>query len=377
MTTYFSGFETTERESLFDTLSILEPAECPLIRSLPSTSVDRRFVEFPIDRYFQSSDNIRSPSAPHTNTRLEGDDWVEDGTDYPTRLRAIAEINHFSKKMSNSDIIARIAGVNNNFDYRSHQLFVKLMNNIENVLMYGTGSPETSGEDGQSDERRTLGLLFWSAWTGLERMHGAGTLSDITDPYGVQIPSDFWSTFFNANHANLSRSMLFNKILASAKRAGTDINGMVFHVGYKLKNLIADFGITPAGAEINNRNVDASGLMTYDSIDWIRTPIGVVGFRENRYLDIEGSTFTVDNTGPSATYTPGSPSSPGAQSVTFQADQTMIGYMPGYVNIGWYRSPHYQSEPTGGDSRWLAAVAEYMLVVRHPKALCGGGNLLG
>lgn len=375
MTLYFSGNEVTERESLLDTLSILEPAVTPLIRSLPHVSIDRRIVEYPIDRYFQDSDNVRSVSNPHVNTRLEGDDWVEDTADYPTRLKAIAEINHFSKKISNSDRVAIMAGVTNPFDYRAHQLFIKLLNNIENVLMYGTGSPETSGEDGQNDERRTQGLISWSAWTGLQRVHGTGSLDNITDPYGVTIPANYWSLFFDANHSNLSRQMLYNKVLAHARRIGTKVDGMIFHVGYKVKNLIADFGVLPTGAVVNDRNVAASELMTYDDIDWIRTPQGLVGFRSNLYLDLEGNTFTVNNTG-SPTYTPGDPASPGNVEKTFQADETIIGWMPGYVSLGWYRQPHYQSVPTQGDYSWVAAAAEFGLIVRHPKAVIGAGNVL-
>lgn len=373
MTKYFSGNEVTERESLLDTLSILEPAQTPLLRTLPHMSIDRRIIEFPIDRYFQSSDNIRSTSDPHQNTRAEGADWVEDTADYPTRLKAIAQIDHFSKKVSNSDRVAILAGVTNPFDYRAHQLFIKLLNQIELILMYGWGSPSTSGD--AADERRTMGLLFSTAWTGLQRMHGT-SLSDVTDPYGVQIPADYWSVFYNAAGSNLSRQMLYNKLLATVRRVGANPNESIMHVGFKMKNLIADFGILPNGAEINRRNVAASELMTYDDIDWIRTPQGLIGFRSNLYLDLEGSTFVVDNTGPSASYTPGSPSSPGNQSVTFQADETIVGWQPGYVSVGWYRQPHYQAVPTTGDYSWVAAAAEYALVVRHPKAVWGIGNAI-
>lgn len=373
MTKYFSGSEVTERESLLDTLSILEPAQTPLLRSLPHMSIDRRLVEFPIDRYFQDSDNIRSTADPHQNTRSEGADWVEDVADYPIRLRALAQIDHFSKKVSNSDRVAILAGVTNPFDYRAHQLFIKLLNQIELILMYGWGSPVTDGST--TDERRTQGLLFWTAWTGLERMAGS-TKSDITDPYGVQIPANYWSVFYNAAGASVTRSMLYNKLLATVRRVGGNPDGSIMHVGFKMKNLIADFGILPSGAEVNRREVQASELMTYDDIDWIRTPQGLIGFRTNLYLDLEGNTFVVDNTGPSASYTPGSPSSPGGQSVTFQSDETMVGWQPGYVSVGWYRQPHYQAVPTQGDYSWVAAAAEYALVVRHPKAVWGIGNAI-
>lgn len=379
MTLYFSGSETTRRESLLDTISIRYPAETPLIRSLPHTKLTHTVTEYSIDRPFQASDNVRSPGDPHQNSRMEGVDWIEDGSDYPVRLRAIAEINHFAGKISNTDREAIVAGMTDVFDYRAHQKFVKLLNNIENVLMYGTGSPVTSGASSSvstqsGDERRTQGLISWAAYTGVERMHGTAT--SVTDPYGVSIPADYYSVFYNAAGANLSRQMLYNKILATYARAGGHPDGLLFHVGFKLKNLIADFGVRPDGADVNTRMIQASEQGTIDTIDWIRTPQGIVGFRNNRYLDIEGSTYTIDNTGPSQTYTPNSPANAGTVSITAQADETMIGFEPGQVAIGWYRAPQYQMVPTAGDYINFACVAEYALMVRHPLAVCGGCNLL-
>jgi hypothetical protein len=374
MTVYFSGSETTERESLLDTVAIRYPAETPLLRTLPSTTLDRRIVEYPIDRPFQASDNVRSPSAPNTNTRAEGASWVVDGSDFPVKLRAICEINHFSKQISNSDLPAILAGVTNTFDYRVHQTFVKLLNNIETVLMYGAGSPETSGS--AADERNAQGLIYWAGWTGLERIHGNGVPTTMSDPYGISIPSDYWSVFFNAQGSNLSRQMLYNRLLASFARAGGHVDGLLFHVGFKLKNLIADYGTRPDGSDVNKRNVPADALMTYDDIDWIRTSLGIIGFRTNRYLDIEGSTYTIDPSG--ASYTPGSPSPAGTvTSQTFQADETMVGFEPGQVAVGWYRAPQYEMVPTTGDFKQFACVAEYTLVVRHPLCVLGAGNLIG
>lgn len=374
MAQYFSGSETTRRESLLDTISIRYPAETPLIRSLPHTKLTHTVTEYSIDRPFSSADNVRDPSDPHQNTRLEGTTWTDESTDYPVRLRAIAEINHFAGKISNTDREAIVAGMTDVFDYRAHQKFVKLLNNIENVLMYGTGSPLTSG-DTSPDERRTQGLISWSAWTGVERMHGVSSPTSMSDPYGVSIPSDYWSVFYNAAGANLSRQMLYNKILASFARAGGHPDGLLFHVGFKLKNLIADFGVRPDGTDVNTRMIQSSEQGTIDTIDWIKTPQGIVGFRNNRYLDIENKTFTIDNTN-SGPYTPGNPATAGTVSITAQADETMIGFEPGQVAIGWYRAPQYQMVPTNGDFINFACVAEYALMVRHPLAVVGGCNLL-
>lgn len=374
MAQYLSGAETTQRESLLDTISIRYPAETPLIRTLPHTSINNRITEYSIDRPFAGLSTVRDPTNPHANTREEGAAWSVDSTDYPVRLKAIAEINHFSAQVSNTDRTTILAGTSDTFDYRAHQKFVKLLNNIETVLMYGSGSPETSGSPGGGDERRCQGLIFWSAWTGVERVHGTPNAT-ITDPYGVSIPSDYYSVFYNAAGANLSRQMLYNKILANFNRAGGRVPGLLFHVGAKVKTLIADFGVRPDGSAVNDRNIEATSAMTYDDLDFIRTPLGVVGFRTNRYLDIEGDTFSIDNTG--AAYTPGSPSPAGSvAAITAQADETIIGYEPGQVAIGWLRPPQYEMVPTNGDFTQFATVAEFTLLVRNPLSVVGACNVL-
>jgi hypothetical protein len=367
-TPYIQGGETVQRENLLDQLTVLFPSEAPLLRTVPHTAIANVVHEWPMDRPFVV-DTVRNPNTPHSLSRAEYASYVVDTPAYHVRPRAVAEINHFSKKVSNTDRVAILAGTTNAYDYRAHQLFVQLINNIENILMYGRGAEEFSGV---SNNRNTMGLIFSSAWTGLERMHAATPATTLLDPYAIGLAQDYWSTFYDANGANLSRKMLYDKILATAARSGAEIEGMLFHCGYKLKNLIADFGVNLAGTPVNERTVGADKLMTYDSIDWIRTPLGTIGFRSNRYLDLEGKTYTVDNT---VTIT-GATSTGGEIDKTFQADETLIGMMPGFCSVGWYRPPHYSYVPTDGDFSWVAATAEFAWITRHPVAVCGGGNLL-
>jgi hypothetical protein len=376
MVQYVSGSETTQRESLVDTITVRSPAATPLIRSLPHVSIPNRVHEWSIDEPFKSTENIRNPGSPHENSRLEGDSFTVRTPFYPTRLRAIAEIAHFGFEISNTDRTVVAAGMESTFDYRSGQLFAMLLNYIENILMYGQGSPTTAGSSG-ADERRCQGLIPWAGHTGLERVHGAGTLDNITDNYGISIPSGFWSTFYDANSQNLSRSMFYNKMMATAMRAGSDFStGWVFHAGYKTMGLISQVLTDPAGQPINQRNIDASLGGGYDFINWLKVPSGeVVGFRTNRYLDIEGSTYTLDPAG--TLYTPGAPASPGGVTArTMQADETLIGYEPGAVELCWLRPPHFLNVPTTADKSQVAAVAEFTLKVNSPLCVAGIGNCI-
>ena len=369
---YIQGSETTQRESLLDEIVIRSQAETPLISTLPTFEMANRVTEWSVDRPYTSTDGVRQIGTPHENARAEGAEFTYRAASYPTRLKCIAEINHFGFAMSETDRQAVMAGMSSSFDYRSSQLYTTLLNNMETTLMYGIGSPVTDGST--TDERRTQGLISWSAWTGLHRM--TGNTNTIEDPYAVQIASDYQSVFFNANRAKLSRKMFYNKLVATLLRAGARMDvPWIFHAGYKTMSLIADFLMDPSGAQINQRNVGAAEGTGYDYISYMRLPSGhYVGFRTNRYLDAEGSTFTI---GP-ADYTPGSPaSSPlssAAGNLTFQGDQTVIGYEPGTVSIGYVRAPHFKNVPTTGDYSQLVALSEFALRVKTPLAVGGIGN---
>lgn len=367
---YLSGSETTQPESLLNEVIVRSAAETPLLATLPTFSMPNRVMEWSLDRPYTSSDGVRNIGSPHENSRAEGAEFTTRTAFYPTRVKTIAEIQHFGFQISRSDRLAKIAGRDDTFDYRASQLTTTLLNNMENTLMYGQGSPTTDGSTG--DERRTQGLISSSAWTGLERMSGS-SLNAVTDPYGVSIPSDHWSVFFDANRAPLSRKMLYNKVIATLLRAGGRLDTpWVFHAGYKTMSLISDFMMDPTGAQINQRNIGADAGGGYDYVSWMKMPSGhMVSFRTNRYLDVEGSTFTVAE----GNYTPGAPASPtSVADVTFQGDQTLIGWEPGTVSVGYYDAPHFVNVPTTGDYSQLQAVAEFCLRVKSPLCVAGIGN---
>lgn len=370
MTQYFSGDTTTRRESLKDAIIIRSASSTPLLMQLPQTSVNQTKVEWSADEPYQSTEDVRNMSAPHSQTRREGANFTFRDPHYPVRLKAIAQIDHEGMEMSNTHRAALIAGQSSPFDYAAGQLGTKLMNRIDHILMYGQGSPETSGK---TDERRTMGLIHSSAWTGLERIHG--TKTSVEDPYGTVIPSSMYSVFYDANHSALTSSMFYNQIIARAIAAGSNFDGAAwtFHAGLTTIAQISRFLIADGGIPINERSVDAASGMGYDFMASIRLPSGhVVNFRVNRWLHEPTSTYTVNNTD----YTPGSPTTEGSINKTFSGDQTIIGWEPGTVRIGWYREPAYRKVENAGDKSQVAIVAEYMLQVDAPLCVIGAGNVL-
>lgn len=372
MTLYISGSETTERESLMDTITVRNPFMTPLLRQLPQKTITNRITEWTIDMPFTSDDSVRSISNPHINSRPEGATFSYRTPRYPTKMRAIAEIQHFGLEVSNTDKTVVMAGTDSTFSYRMGQLFTMGLNSIDNVLMYGRGSPETSGDT--NIERNTQGLLYNAAWTGLERVHGAGG-SSIMDPYGTVVPAAAWSVFYDFEHTNITAESFYANIVRRLTNAGADLasSPWIFYGGDFLMTRIARFLITDGGTSINDRNINASEGGGYDYLHWIQLPNGIkVGFRTNRWLDESSSTWSVDN----MSYTPGEPSPPGTENRTFSGDQTLIGYEPGMVSIGWLREPGFQKVETAGDFSRVAFVAEFALIVKHPLCVGGAGNCM-
>lgn len=375
MAVYYSGDEVTERESLADTIAVRSPMSVPMLSRLPSKMIHNRIHEWSIDKPFVSTSNTRSIGTPHANTRFEGDAYSYRDTSYPTRLRAICEIQQRGIQVSGTDRTVVMAGTDNTFDYRAGQMATELLNGIDNVLMYGQGSPETSGKIGASNQRQCQGLIYWAAWTGLERCHGTSTT--LTDPYGVDLTSDYFSVFYDFNHTNITSESFFGQVIRRITNAGGDMDEVpwTFWCGDMLMARISKFLVTDTGRPINEREIAASEGGGYDFLHWIKLPNGVTTtFRSNRWLDDMTSTYTIDNTGAGAAYTPGSPTNEGTEAHTFSGDQTLIGFKPGSVKVCWLREPGFESVNVDGDSSKLVCKAEYTLEVNHPLDVAGAGN---
>lgn len=386
MTQYISGNETVRHERLLDQLKVRAAFQTPLLARLPHETTDNVITEWPIDIPFASTDAVRGIAAPHADARREGSDFSYESANYETRLKAICEIKHHGLEMSNTARSGNIAGMENPWDYRTGKLFTKHLNSIDNTGMYGVGSPETSGATATSggttagDERRMQGLIFNSAWTGLQRQHGASAITTVTDPYGTDIASDYWSVFTDFNHSPITMESFYNNLIAPALTAGSDMDSSpwMFQCGYRVMQRIARFLIADGGIPINERQRSADDAMGNDYLNMFRLASGnIVTFRTNRWLNDTENTFSVDNRSESALYTPGSPTSGGDQNRTaLYGDQTIIGHEPGCVRWAWFREPGFQTVETAGDYGRIAIVSEMTMIVDHPLCVVGASNVL-
>lgn len=374
MAVYYSGDETTERESLADTIAVRSPMSVPMLSRLPSKSIQNRVIEWSVDVPFTSSENVRSIGTPHANTRFEGDSYTYRGTSFPLKLKAIAEIQALGIQVSGTDRTVVMAGADNTFDYRAGQLATTVLNNTDNVLMFGQGSPETSGKVGATNQRQCQGALYWAAYTGLERCHG--TKTSVMDPYGTTITSPYFSTFYDFNHTNITGESFFQNVVRRACQAGADMDmPWEWWAGRLTMARISKFLMTDTGRNINERNVDASAGVGYDYLHTMVLPDGTrATFRTNHWLDDMSNTLSIDNTG-ATIYTPGSPDPEGSISArTFSGDQTIWGHRPGSVKVCWLREPGFEAVPVDGDSSKLVCKCEFTLEVAHPLDVAGAGN---
>lgn len=374
MTQYVSGSETVRHESLLDQLKVRSAFQTPLLSRLPHETCDHVAPEWGLDEPFTSTDAVRNIGTPHADSRQEGSSFTYETPNYEVRVKTVNEIKHHGMEMSGTDRSARVAGMNSTWDARTGKTVTKHFNSIDNTLMYGVGSPEVDGS-GATDTRRTQGLIQSAAWTGLERMHG--TKTSMQDVYGSTIPGSMFSVFTNLDHASVTLESFYSKLVTPLLTAGGDLEDpWAFQCGYTVMQRVSRFLIADGGVQLNERNRNADETMGSDYLNTFRLASGhYVTFRTNRWLNESDDTFSVNNT-TYPDYTPSSPTSEGTQNVTFQGDQTIIGYEPGCARVLFYREPGFKNVETDGDFSRMAVVSEFALQVDHPLSVAGLGNVL-
>ncbi len=278
---YVSGSETLLREDLSDLISNLHPAEAPLHTALEHIPITQRRPEYGWDKFKLN----RTIAATSSQARAEAATVVVNTPVYPEGLRLSLRSTTPGIEVSETDRASLIAGIPDPFEYRAYLALVEVVNDQEMAMMWGAGSLATAAT------RLSQGMVKWIAYSGLERQHGTAT--GVTDVHGVQITSDFFANFYNANGSNLDRSILNNKILGDAWTNGFQVDNCIGFCGQRLKNLVAEFAQSANGT-LNERVVPAYDKMFVDTLDAIQTPMGVIWINLNRYLEISGETLTVN-----------------------------------------------------------------------------------
>jgi len=259
-----------------------------------------------------------------------------------------------------------MAGISDPFEYRIYKTMVKVANDQEMALLWGTGSVPSAAT------RLTQGLAHWCSFTGLPRSLGsiAATLVDVDGATsgGNIIPTRYWSNCYNAGGTNLDLSMLTDKILGAAVDLGFRPAQSIGTCGRKVKSLLTTFALTVQGP-LNMRTIATSENTVTENVTYIETAShGKVGIFYNRYFDLAGQSMSVDTvTGQGTT---------GLYNSSFPCNESLLFYMPEYVKVATLRGLGWGPLPRLIDGDIGMVVGEQGLAVLNPVALTGGVNLL-
>jgi hypothetical protein len=366
VTTFYRSGQTGIRERLLDQIVQRYVAYCPTLALLPREQTNNVLTEWMLHAPFDPSDAIRNSSNPHATAKLENDSFTDIDELPQTKIRCITEIKSRSFKMSGTNMVTVAAGQESTWDYTSGQVYVQALNDFDNTALFGMGGPEVAGT---AITRKTQGLISHAMVTGLERMHGTGVPTSITDPYGISIPKRYWSVAYNANHSNLTPDMLYNHLVIPLGNNGAIMSpAWVMMMGDRMMGRVARFNEPGPGIKLEERTRSASEPMVADYIRWFKFPNGVVmGFVSNRWMDRPELQYTYG----AFSFTPGTPATPSSvASTTVDGDSIGIAWQPGNVRILWLRPPSYELLPSSVDGKRMGVVLEGGVQVDHP--LCVG-----
>lgn len=366
VTTFFRSGQTGIRERLLDRIVQRYVAYCPTLALLPRETTDNVLTEWMLHAPFDPSDPIRNSSNPHATAKLENDSFTDIDELPQTKVRCITEIKSRSFKMSGTNMVTVAAGQESTWDYSSGQVYVQGLNDFDNTALFGLGGPELAGT---AIPRKMQGLITHAMVTGLERMHGSGSLTSITDPYGISIPKRYWSVAYNAQRSNLTSDMLYYNLIIPLGNNGAILSpAWVMMMGDKMMGKVARFNEPGPGIRLEVRERPADSPVVADYIRWFKFPNGVVmGFVSNRWMDRPELQYSYG----AFSFTPGTPTTPSSVAATVvDGDSIGIAWQPGNVRILWLRPPGYRLLPSSVDGARMGLSMEGTVQVDHP--LCVG-----
>jgi len=357
----YSHDETTVREDLSDIITILSPTDMPLWSILAHVPIHQRQFDWSMDDIPFDETIAGIASA----TRTEGKDAIFPSPDHRSRIYNVAQINSLAWDIADTARVVDMAGVDDEFDYQGLRKMLQLGRVMEYAAHFGTGVDAAAGDTQSSTARVTEGLVNWIAKGGLHRTAGATSFTQWTTTTGPTVTSDFFSTFYDAAGTDLSRTILYNNILAPAWKAGFKPNGAIGLCGSKLKQFITGFAIASGTDYVaNDRNISAEARTLHDTIDVVVTNLGTIYVNLDRYLDnTQNVSWTETSQSPDVV-------------TTSPVNEIMVMIEPRYWQLGILRPMGFKPLAPVGDSTKGMLIAEWGLKALNPIAGCGGCNLV-
>ena len=229
-----TGSGVSNREDLTDVLTILAPEETPILSSANKQSASATNVEWTVD----------SLSAPVTTGITEGADVTAFTDQFAGRARLGNRIQKFRRDYMVSDLQEAVDSVGPAKIAQAEAKAIReLKRDVEATI---AGTQDSATEDGAGTANRLRGLGDW--------LDGAAG----NVPAAFQTPADSIYTTAEAN-ANAFSEAALNGIISSIFRVTGSANNLMLVADTGLRQVIADFARTSAGATENIRSVNYDG----------------------------------------------------------------------------------------------------------------------
>lgn len=373
---FYGHADPTVRESLQDLISIMSPAELPLLSTLEHVTANQPQEQWLVDDLPLDTAISAVVGAVHP----DGDDESDDGdfidpalasgiTGYPQRLWNMLQINKRDVDVTGTNQATVHAGTDDPLGYQIFRHLRGLGWEIEMALHWGklAGVTETNSN---GTARATHGLIGWGLELGQAAVgyadNGVPTTKQIGAGTGPVVQRRFYSTWDhpdnNGSSRELTRAILYDNVLQPAHAKGFIVPGSICLLGTKLKRGIKY--IATAATSTTTRNVSAEAKILYDTIDVVDTDMGAIYFNLDRHLDMAGQSLSYTSAGWDATGN-------AFVNATIGGDSTMLFLNPEYLKIGVLRPVHEVPLAKVGDSDKYMLVGEMGLIVRNPIAIAG------
>ena len=242
------GSAALNREDLHDAISVLAPAETPVLSSADKFKCNATFVEWGVDKL----------ASPSSTAVAEGSDV----TDFDDKFESVARIGNYVQKLRRtfrvSDLQQAVSSVGPQDIARAEMKAVKeLKRDIEKTLL---GTQDRAAENGGGTAYTLRGLGDWLDSTG-----PSDVPSDYRTPSGsIHASGDFTET-------------VLNSMIRSIYRVSGTTNALTFVVDTDLRSDVTGFARadTITGA-IRTYNSDSASNMIKLSVGVYQSDHGIV-----------------------------------------------------------------------------------------------------
>lgn len=282
---FLQGNSETVREDLDGLITIMTPADMPLISTLGSESVSAVNYDWIMDEFATPTSVV---------SEIEGAEATFPTQTPPQRIGSYTNIVEEAFSVSDTSREVNEAGFDDTYRYYAMKNAVKVLKQSEFNAHYaqvGATAPAAGAA------RQTHGVFSWLFWTGT----GDNAGEDITIA-GHVVPEQYGSVIADPGNSSLSvfnKDHLVDSLLNPCWANGMQIDQSMLFCGGAVKKQLSTFGQVYASAAnaateaINRRNISASSRRIIDTIDWYESDFGTIAMNLDRYMTTAVITYTM------------------------------------------------------------------------------------